>query len=32
MFAVIGIVKGQPFTLDTNIRTILDRAAKTAYK
>jgi hypothetical protein len=30
--ASIGIVKGQPFTPDANTRTILDRAAKTAYK
>jgi hypothetical protein len=32
MLAAIGIVKGQPFTPDANTRTILDRAAKTAYK
>ncbi|MGR9228081.1 DUF1254 domain-containing protein [Rhizobium leguminosarum] len=32
MLAVIGIVKGQPFTPDANTRTILDRAAKTGYK
>src|SRR5450432_711579 len=32
MLAAVGIVKGQPFTPDTNTRTILDRAAMTAYK
>jgi hypothetical protein len=32
MLAAIGIVKGKPFTPDANSRTILDRAAKTAYK
>ena len=32
MLAAIGIVKGKPFTPDANTRTILDRAAKTAYK
>jgi hypothetical protein len=32
MLAAVGIVKGQPFTPDANARTILDRAAKTAYK
>jgi len=32
MLASIGIVKGQPFTPDAKTRTILDRAAKTAYK
>ena len=32
MLAAIGIVKSQPFTPDANARTILDRAAKTAYK
>jgi hypothetical protein len=32
MLAAVGIVKGQPFTPDANTRTILDRAAKTAYK
>jgi len=32
MLAAIGIVKGQPFTPDAKARTILDRAAKTAYK
>jgi hypothetical protein len=32
MLAAIGIVKGQPFTPDANTQTILDRAAKTAYK
>jgi hypothetical protein len=32
MLASIGIAKGQPFTPDANTRTILDRAAKTAYK
>ena len=32
MLAAIGIIKGQPFTPDANARTILDRAAKTAYK
>jgi hypothetical protein len=32
MLATIGIVKGQPFTPDENTRTILNRAAKTAYK
>ena len=30
--AAIGIVKGQAFTPDERTRTILDRAAKTAYK
>src|SRR5262249_55087169 len=30
--ASIGIVKGQPFTPDAAARTILDRAARTAYK
>ena len=32
MLAAIGIVKGQPFKPDAKTRTILDRAAKTAYK
>jgi hypothetical protein len=32
MLAAIGIVKGQKFAPDANTRTILDRAAKTAYK
>jgi hypothetical protein len=32
MLAAIGIVKGKPFIPDANTRTILDRAAKTAYK
>ncbi|QIG51011.1 DUF1254 domain-containing protein [Nordella sp. HKS 07] len=32
MLASIGIVKGKPFTPDEHTRTILDRAAKTAYK
>jgi hypothetical protein len=32
MLASIGIIKGKPFTPDANTRTILDRAAKTAYK
>jgi hypothetical protein len=32
MLAAIGIVKGKPFTPDASTRTILDRAAKTAYK
>jgi len=32
MLASIGIVKGQPFKPDEKTRTILDRAAKTAYK
>jgi hypothetical protein len=32
MLAAIGIVQGQPFNPDTRTRTILDRAAKTAYK
>jgi hypothetical protein len=32
MLAAIGIVKGQPFTPDANTRTILDCAARTAYK
>ena len=32
MLASIGIVKGQPFNPDSNARTILDRAAKTAYR
>jgi hypothetical protein len=32
MLAAIGIVKGKPFTPDANTQTILDRAAKTAYK
>jgi hypothetical protein len=32
MLAAIGIVKGQPFTPDARTRTILDRAAKTAYE
>jgi hypothetical protein len=32
MLASIGIVKGQPFSPDAKTRTILDRAAKTAYK
>lgn len=32
MLASIGIVKGQPFNPDARTRTILDRAAKTAYK
>jgi hypothetical protein len=32
MLASIGIIKGQPFNPDAHTRTILDRAAKTAYK
>ena len=32
MLASIGIVKGQPFASDSATRTILNRAAKTAYK
>jgi hypothetical protein len=32
MLASIGIIKGRPFNPDTNMRTILDRAAKTAYR
>jgi hypothetical protein len=32
LLAALGIIKGQPFTPDTKTRTILDRAAKTAYK
>ena len=32
MLASIGIIKGQPFTADARTRTILDRAAGTAYK
>ena len=32
MLASIGIVKDQPFNPDAHVRTILDRAAKTAYK
>jgi len=32
MLASIGIAKGQPFNPDAKTRTILDRAAKTAYK
>src|SRR5499426_616241 len=32
MLASIGIAKGQPYTPDAATRTILDRAAKTAYK
>ena len=32
MLAAIGIVKGQPFTPDEKTRTILDHAAKTAYR
>jgi hypothetical protein len=32
MLASIDIVKGRPFKPDTNTRTILDRAAKTAYR
>ena len=32
MLAAIGIVKGQPFAPDAHTRTILDQAAKTAYK
>jgi hypothetical protein len=32
MLASIGIVKGQPFAPDAGARTILDHAAKTAYK
>jgi hypothetical protein len=32
MLASIGIVKGQPFAPDAKTRTILDSAAKTAYK
>lgn len=31
-FASIGIVKGKPFEPDEKTKTILDRAAKTAYK
>jgi hypothetical protein len=32
MLAAIGIIKGQPFNPDTTMRTILDQAARTAYK
>lgn len=32
MLASIGIVKGRPFNPDAHDRTILDRAAKTAYR
>ena len=32
MLASIGIIKDQPFNPDAHVRTILDRAAKTAYK
>ena len=32
MLASIGIIKGQPFNPDGTTRTMLDRAAKTAYK
>ena len=32
MLASIGIIRGQPFTPDAKTRSILDRAAKTAYK
>jgi hypothetical protein len=32
MLAAIGIVKGRPFTSDSSIRAILERAAKTGYK
>src|SRR5713101_6529017 len=32
MLASVGIVKGQPFAPDAKTRTILDRAARTAYK
>ena len=32
MLAAIGIVKGRPFAPDAKTRSILDRAAKTAYK
>jgi hypothetical protein len=32
MLAALGIVKGQPFSPHARTRTILDRAAKTAYK
>jgi len=32
MLASIGIIKGQPFAPDAETRTILDRAAQTAYK
>ena len=32
MMASIGIIKGQPFNPDASTRTILDKAAKTAYK
>ncbi len=32
MLAALGIVKGQPFSPDTNTRAILERAAKAAYK
>jgi hypothetical protein len=32
MLASIGIIKGQPFNPDEKTKTILDRAAKTAYK
>ena len=32
MLAAIGIIKGRPFDPDAHTRTILDRAAKTAYK
>jgi hypothetical protein len=32
MLASIGIVKGRPFSADAATRTILDKAAKTAYK
>jgi hypothetical protein len=32
MLAALGIMKGRPFAPDANTRTILDLAAKTAYK
>ena len=32
MLAMLGIIKGQPFSPDTATRAILDRAAKTGYK
>ena len=32
MLASIGIVKGHPFSPDAATRTMLDRAARTAYK
>jgi hypothetical protein len=32
MMAAIGIVKGRPFAPDARIRTILDRAARSAYQ